>query len=191
MDLKKKTAVLILAILLLTTGGLFAQEWYNTFPASISPGNWILNAGVGFGNPIAGDLTIPPILASVDYALSTPLPFTVGGFVSYAGSKYDYYYATIRYSFWAFGGRFSWHPNFGVEKLDTYATINLGYLISSGSTSYKSGYDNTYDRTSSYNRFYWGGTLGARYFFIPKIGAFAELGYSNLAFITAGVTVKF
>jgi hypothetical protein len=100
-------------------------------------------------------------------------------------SKESYVSSHVDYTYLAFGGRFGYHPDLGVKNLDAYGVITLGYYRRSwksslsGSSSFSSG------------TFLWGGAVGGRYFFTNNIGAFLELGYSALSFVTGGIAIKF
>jgi hypothetical protein len=175
MNMKKLVIALILVALIV--GSVSALDWQK-YPDAVKPGNWLINAGIGFGTYKYGTMAIPPLSVSVDYALPLGgLPFSVGGMFGF--SRSDYYGADFTYL--AFGGRFGYHPDFGVANLDPYAVVTLGYYHWSWSGPY-SGLDD--------GSFLFGGAIGARYFFIPNVGAFAELGYSALSFVTLGVTFK-
>jgi len=179
-----KRIVLILVLAFVVGGGLFAVDW-KSYPDSIQPGNFLINVGVGLGE-VYGDAVIPPLSLIVDYGLPIGgLPFTVGGMFSFATSKDRYMAVDWEYTYMVFAARLSYHPDFGVKKLDAYATLTLGYYIWSWkvpSGVYKGSYDD--------GAFYFGGNLGARYFFTEKFGAFLELGYSSLTYATIGLAIK-
>jgi hypothetical protein len=100
-------------------------------------------------------------------------------------SKYEAWGGyTWTYTGLVFAGRFGYHPDLGVKNLDAYANISLGYYMFTAKAS-------DGPNPSALSTFYWGGNLGARYFFKPAIGAYVELGYSSFSFVSAGVTVKF
>ena len=174
----------------------FALDW-TAYPDTIEKGNLIINAGVGFGTPLYGDMTIPPIIASVDYALPLGgLPFTLGGFFGFNQSKYEWslagYGYTYTYTGMAFGARLGYHPDFGVKNLDTYAALALGYYLFGAEAEYTGNWGIiAKTEPAKYDTFYYGFNLGARYFFTGNIGIWAELGYSALSYISAGITVKF
>jgi tetrahydromethanopterin S-methyltransferase subunit E len=191
---KKIGAALVLAFVV--GGGVFAVDWA-AYPDSIAAGNFIINAGIGFGNPLYGDMVIPPLSVSVDYALPLGgLPFTLGLFGGFTTSKYQYSYAGVAYGYTynytgiAIAGRFAYHPNFGVKNLDVYAAMALGYYVYSAKAEYTNWENLPKPDPKDYSTLYWGFNLGARYFFTGAVGAFMELGYSALSFITAGVTFK-
>jgi hypothetical protein len=169
-----------------TTGSVSALD-FKAYPGGIEQGDFIFNAGIGFGSPLYGTMSIPPIIASVDYALPIGgLPFTVGGLAGFNGAKDELWDGvTYTYTGIAIAGRLGYHPDFGVKNLNVYADLALGYYIFTG----KANVDG-WDR-DDWSQFYWGTNLGARYFFTPRIGAFFEFGYSALSYVSAGVAVKF
>ena len=74
------------------------------------------------------------------------------------------------------------------EKIDLYAGLVLGYWVSSytaPSGVSTSAFTNAYGGKALI-----GGIAGGRYFFTPKVGAFAELGYS-VSYGKVGLTVHF
>ncbi len=89
------------------------------------------------------------------------------------------------------------------EKIDLYVGVAAGLFISSWKSKdiwYSQEFDNNTNQwywqkhetsakgnsSSPYFRSY----VGGRYMFTPKIGGFAELGYSALGYVNLGVTVK-
>jgi hypothetical protein len=186
----------IIVIGVIIPASAFSVDW-KAYPDPIKAKNIIVNAGVGFGTPLYGDMAIPPLIVSVDYALPLGgLPFTLGGFFGFNQSKDEPSYADYgyisTYTGLAFGARAAYHPNFGVKNLDTYAALALGYYLYSAKTEW-TNWPSGLSKPSpeKYDRFYFSGSVGARYFFIPKIGAWAELGYSALSYVSAGITFKF
>jgi hypothetical protein len=174
---------------------IFALDW-QAYPDSIKAGNITMNAGVGLGTPLHGNMSIPPLVLNVDYALPMGgIPFTLGGFFGFNQSKYDYdwgnYGYTYTYTGTAFGARLAYHPNLGVKNLDAYTTFALGYYLYGAKAEYTGEWGAiSQPSPKNYDTFYYGFNLGARYFFTPALGAWAELGYSALSYITAGISVK-
>ena len=170
----------VLAAALLFAGMAGAAQAQEVF----GKGDKALNIGIGLGSTISGT-TIPPITASLDFGVADRLingnngSISVGGLVGYAGSYNDY--ATVHYAI--VGARGAFHYQF-VDKLDTYAGLLLGYRHAR--VNWKNDIINGSVGASEIAL---GGYLGARYFFTPKIGAFAELGYS-IAYANVGVTFK-
>lgn len=170
----------VLAAALLFAGMAGAAQAQEVF----GKGDKALNIGIGLGSTISGT-TIPPITASLDFGVADRLingnngSISVGGLVGYAGSNNDF--VTVHYAI--VGARGAFHYQF-VDKLDTYAGLLLGYRYARA--NWKS---DIIDGNVSSSQIDLGGYLGARYFFTPKVGAFAELGYS-IAYANVGVTFK-
>lgn len=76
------------------------------------------------------------------------------------------------------------------EKFDPYIGLGLGY----GNFKYKiTDNDNSFDPQSAFKvpvPFVYTGALGARYYFTPNIGIYAEIGWVSGAIFQGGVAVK-
>jgi hypothetical protein len=187
-----KKIALVVVLAMISAGGVFALN-LKAYPTPIKPGNWMINLGVGFGTPLNGKTVIPPLTASLDYALGG-LPFTLGvlgGFTTSeqtSGSSawgYTYDYTGI-----AVAGRFGYHPDLGVKNLNISANIALGYYIYTGKATYTAGWSGPTSDSDNYSRLYLGFNLGARYFFTNNFGAFVDFGYSAMSLVTAGLSFK-
>ena len=159
-------------------------------------GTSVVNLGVGFGSRysyglgfLGGSSSVTPAF-SLSYEKGIvavgPGYIGVGGIVGYQGASYD------------FGGGDKWHYadvlvaargafHYPVSpQLDAYGGLTLGvrYL--------RSSYNDGAGSSSSSGDAYLGSGiyLGARYFFTPAIGAFAELGYDQ-SFLKVGLAAKF
>ena len=193
--LSKVFFVLVLAVL--ATGGVFAQEWYDSYAPGITDNKLFINAGSGFGPTGGFNMGLPPISASVDFKLPISLPITVGGIVVFTTWKYSTSAGIpnsnidVTYMNFGFGGRGMYHFNF-LKNLDAYAGATLGYVYQNASVRYGSAYD-TIPKTSYTGAPFllWGSNIGARYFFTNLIGVYLELGYSGLHFANTGVSLKF
>jgi hypothetical protein len=185
-----KKIALIVVLTMIGAGGVFALS-FKAYPTPIKSGDWIINAGVGFGTPLRGSTIIPPLTASFDYALALGgLPFTLGALVGFTTSAYKPYAGyTHDYTGIAMAGRFGYHPDLGVKNLDISANIALGYYLYTGKATYDSGVASRTD-PDNYSRLYLGFNFGARFFFTKNFGAFLDLGYSAMSFVTAGLTFK-
>jgi hypothetical protein len=124
-------------------------------------GTNIVNLGIGLGSGI-------PIEASYERSLVEGLINDENGAIGFGG-----YFGWHLQSNVVIGARGAFHNQF-VENLDTYAGLMLGYNIDSALVG-----------SASFSAF-----LGARYYFTPKIGAYAEVGY-GIAYMCAGVSLKF
>jgi hypothetical protein len=155
------------------------------FPACTKAGDLIFNAGLGFDypGPLGGDyIYILPIRATFDYNIAigdNKLPFFAGGILGYSGYGYrdEWFFSRI-----SVGGRFGYHFNWGVDKLDTYAVGTAGWMIYAGegmASQYQGGWP------------LYGINVGARYFITDWFGFWAELGFTSLSFADIGITLKF
>jgi len=173
----------ILALVTLATGGAFAQG----YAPVVADNNFFINAGVGFGPTGGYNLGILPLSASVDFKLPIGLPITVGGIVTYTTWKFSVNAISVTYTNIGLGGRAMYHLNL-IDKLDTYAGLTLGYAMQSAKMETGISYDTS---TEAKSFFLWGGNIGARYFFTNLIGAYLELGYSSLQYVSIGASIKF
>jgi opacity protein-like surface antigen len=192
---KKFFAVLVLVVI--AGGGVYAQNWYDSYAPGIAESKVFINAGVGYGFS-AYSMGIPPIGVSVDFKLPIKQPITIGGTAAFStwknstnvwgvsNSEIDVTYTNI-----GIGVRGAYHFNL-LKNLDTYAGITLGYVIQKTDVTYGSaygGFQPTYEDGASFILI--GGNVGARYFFTKNIGAYLELGYSGLQVASIGLAVKF
>ncbi|WP_353129237.1 outer membrane beta-barrel protein [Parapedobacter pyrenivorans] len=175
--MKKKTKLVSLIVLFTMLGTSVS------FGQAFEQGDKLLNIGVGLGSQFmaAGAKGTPPVGLSLEFGVSDKI--SVGAYGGYAGAKVETGMGDWKYNYIILGGRGSYHFDFGVENLDPYAGVLLGYNIASVSTD-------TNLPTASAGGFIWGAHAGARYFFSPKFGAFAEVGY-GIAWLNVGVALKF
>ena len=192
----KKFGLILVLLVIFSTGGAFAQTWYNSYAPGIDSGNVLINAGVGFGLLTTGyEIGIPPISVSADFKLPIAAPITVGPLVAFASRTYSLSFSGYGYKFtytdFAIGVRGMYHFNF-VKNLDAYLGLTLGYVINSGKAEYTGDWG-TMGKTepTNFSYFLWGGNLGARYFFTNNIGVYLELGYSGLQVAGLGLALKF
>jgi hypothetical protein len=184
---------LVLVLVVLAAGGVFAQSWYDSYAWRVDDNKLFINAGVGLGPTGGYSMGIPPISVSVDFKLPIDIPITVGAVATYTTWKArttapGFYTIDVIYRNIGFGGRGMYHFNF-MDNLDTYAGLTLGYVLQKVAvkTSGLGGQGADYDGDSF---FLWGLNIGARYFFTDFIGAYLELGYSGLQFASVGLSVK-
>jgi hypothetical protein len=190
-----KKFALVVVLCIIGAGGVFALN-FKAYPTPITKGDWMINAGVGFGTPLRGNTIIPPLTVSFDYALGG-LPFTLGALVGFTTSEFKHDYYGVNYGYtWdytglAVAGRFGYHPDLGVKNLDVSANIALGYYSYTGKAKYNNWPGGVAKPDpDNYSRLYLGFNLGARFFFTNNFGAFLDLGYSAMSFVTAGLTFK-
>jgi len=164
----------IFCLLFLIFSGISAFAWepedLTKFPPCMKSGDLIVNLGAGLA-PGYGDSYIPAIRFSLDGNIGIgekKLPFFAGGVASYWGYSKDYHFLSV-------GGRFGYHFNWGVEKLDTYAVTTGGWIIDFDGRGWP----------------LFGVSTGVRYFLSSWFGFWAELGYTSFSVIDLGVAFKF
>lgn len=116
----------------------------------------------------------------------------VGGYLGFAGSKYEQFYSGYgiygwRYNYTVIGARGTVHYPF-VDKLDTYAGVMLGFNI----VSYKEigdrppglGVGSAQSSSPSISPY-----VGGRYYFTENFAGMAEIGY-GIAYLNIGIALK-
>ena len=161
-----KKIVLVLLILAVFGGSAFAFDLFS-FPDPIEEGNILISPTFNLGGLAGWGGVMIGITGAVDYALPIPIPFMVGGEVGFAFFTEEYGPKLVPIL-----ARFSWHPNFEVDGLDTYVRLKMGYSIGFGDAG-GSGYGGWS------GGFCFGSTAGVRYFFSDNIGVFGELGWDG------------
>jgi hypothetical protein len=140
-----------------------------------------LNAGIGIGSGI-------PVEVSYERSVVDGLIQDTDNGAIGVGAYASWYHdntANWSYNYYILGARGAFHYQF-VEKLDTYAGLMLGYNIATSSWAGNGAAIGT----ASGSAFTFSTFIGARYFFKPSIGVYAEAGY-GISFISAGVTFSF
>ena len=157
---------------------------YSTTQAqSFEKGQQNFQIGIGLGSTfmVSGGSGTPPINASYEFGITDKI--SLGAFAGYASQKIDLGIADWKYNYILAAAKGAYHFDFGVEKLDPYAGVLLGYNIASVSTSSNLP-------GASAGGVLWGAHAGARYYLTPAIGVFGELGY-GISWLQVGVSFKF
>ena len=176
-----KKAICGLVLVFMTAAGAFAQsKWYNSYSPSISESKALLNTGAGLGISSFA-MGIPPISVSLDFRLKK-IPITIGGMGALRTSSYSASGSKTTFTDIGLGVRGMYHFNFA-KKLDTYAGLTLGYVIQIADGDASSQH-------SGGSFFLYGFNLGGRYFLTDSCGAYLEIGYSGLQFISAGLAFR-
>jgi hypothetical protein len=145
------------------------------YPEIMHNGTFFVNAGIGYGKTTLDTIKCPPLSVSLDYALPiASLPFTVG-FTSAYSSEKDAWESVNNL---AFNFRLAYHLGWGIDSFDSYLMTGAGLILE------------LYDASTKPAPWFWGG-VGARYFFIPWFGAYAELGFGRVYNFSAGVAFVF
>lgn len=178
----------------------------NVSAQSFEQGTKALNLGVGVGGYSYGYVGLsgftPGFNASFDVGVADIGPGTlgIGGYFGYKSfrstSRYlNLYNYDIRYRNMAVGvrGNYHWNEWHGMDNLDVYAGIMLGYDIATttDNTPYNANSNSSIVRAASVaNRVAYATYVGGRYLFTDNFGAYAELGFGFTA-VNVGLTLVF
>lgn len=190
-----KSFLLVLCLLL-----CLAHKSYPQNIRAFEKGNSLISAGIGIGNIwktfLKEAFTYPPNT----YKVSSKGPFTLVyeyGFSKRISAGIAIGYSEVNGKFDGFGEKFTETlTNFSIlarsnyhfgkfRKFDPYIGVGVGY--------YHFKYNN--DKPGIINSkvpgaFGYSGQLGTHYYFIPKFGAYAEVGYVGGSFGQVGLTLK-
>lgn len=151
-------------------------------------GQTVVSASIGTGfKGIYGTAGTPLMALSIERGVSEE--FSVGGSIGYASSSFgigDEFRWTANYLMVV--GRGSYHLGqiVQVPRLDTYVGGSVGYnMVSIGA---KSGSESAILGVGSYSVY--GAHLGARFYFVPRLAGFAEVGFGT-SNASAGLSLKF
>ncbi len=179
----------IAAVAFFSFSALQAQE------SMFNLGDKVVSLGIGFGSTLYSGTYysrgVPPLSISYEQAIADEIlekgVIGVGGWVGYTSYKYDYLNWGWKYSNFILGALGSFHYPL-VNKLDTYVGIGLGYNIAS-SKEFGTNPGGGYDYSSTSGGFVFAGMVGARYYFVEKFAAFAQVGY-GVSYFTIGVSIR-
>jgi hypothetical protein len=179
-----KKLLLLLVVFIIGAAGAFAVGFdILSYPTPVSGGNILVDVGIGFTGVEDGDMVIPPLRVSAEYALPVGVPISVGGLFAFHSTEYKYLGSKLGWKYFTFGARGNWHWGLDISWLDLYTGIFFGYEVVSfdGSSAYEDLFD--------YGGFAFGGQLGAHFYFTEMLGAFVEFGYPYWA--SLGLALKF
>ena len=182
----------LIFLIILFSASAFAQQ---TTKHTVSKGKNLLNIGVGVGNNFFPTefRTYSPLNPVISYERSISEVISLGVQSSSAVSSSDYLIggdaiATISTGALYIGGRGSYHFNEALtlnsDKYDVYVGASVGYVLLRQNKDAK-----TYDTLK--NTVGYGAFAGAKYYFAPSFGVYAEAGYQTLSSLTFGFTFKF
>jgi hypothetical protein len=179
-----KHVLLIVIIFLAITGMVFGAPEY---PQIINNGTVLINMGVGVGPRLNSEAVFrcPPLGLSLDYALPfATLPFTFGLAFGFSSESISIpVIDDIEVNNFGVAARIAYHFGIPIEganisrRMDTYLLLTMGGIIQT------SELENEGD-------LWWGFGGGVRYFFLPWLGAYLELGFSNYTIFSGGLSFK-
>jgi hypothetical protein len=207
--MKKVFSVLALGFSLFAASNTHAQSaksFYNTSYRSRNIGSFskstgILSAGFGFPNNSGTGVDywggndhrfgFGPVYVKYEHGIMTEVG--LGGYLSIAGSKYEYGPNRIyRDRILSVGGGFLGYYHFNklipVKNLDVYAGAGLGFRQLS--YSYDDSYGNQNDDRGDFDVFPVI-KIGARYYFTRLFGVYLETGYDKMSDVNLGVSFRF
>lgn len=176
---------IILFAALLVAGMTAEAQTQNTFGG----GDIVLSAGIGAGTALnIGNTVVPPIVIQGEYGIVDNLfdaysSIGVSGYIGFAAGRKSFYYYpydTYRQKINSFllGVRGTFHYQF-VERLDTYAGITLGGEIAN--VREEGRWWN--GQPPRYGGFLADVFIGARYYVVPQLAVYGELGF-GVAYFT-------
>lgn len=195
--MKKLFTIALLAVTLLTAGNTAKAQAFDV-------GTKHFNIGIGLGGYysyayVSGSnySHLPTIFLSYDQGLIAdvgPGIIGIGGFLGYSSAHADYDYVGYSWSYdwtnFVIGARGTYHYPLDNEKLDVYGGLSLGLWAQTYKYTDTDPYWNgALDVSDTYMNLYYALSVGAKYMFSPKLGAFAELGY-DIAYLKLGLTLN-
>jgi len=174
----KKTTVFILTlafILVLSSAGFSQYTKENSY----------LSIGAGMNSDA------PVFFGSFEKGLKDNI--SLGGIVGYYGYSEEFNLAILgnyewSYTYVFFGGTVCYHHKMGNEKIDPYVAVNFVYESASASFS-SDQVDESLVTEPSIGGIAFGGSVGIRYYFSPKM-AFNLRGGFGFSLFDIGLTFK-
>jgi hypothetical protein len=180
---KKRIFSMLMAFVAIA--GMYAQS------DMFAKGDKVVNASIGLGSSLYRGIGggIPPVGASFELGVKDELfneksSLGIGGYAGFTSAEQDLFGAKISYSSIIVGARGIVHYDI-ISKIDTYAGVLLGYNIASSKVTGGA----LPGVGAAAGGLVYAGFVGARYYFTPKFGAMAELGY-GIALLNVGVSLK-
>lgn len=170
--------------------GLDTTHKPSSSESAVGHGTFSAGLGMGSAGDFYGSSAGPAMMVGYDYRLNEQV--SVGATLTHSSTKYSYFnYAGNEYGYTyshntlALRGLYHLTDFVDDEKLDVYSGASMGYN-SVGVSAYGPRASQDVAKGSF---MLFGGFAGARYQFQPKLGGFAELGYSyGLSYLGIGYT---
>jgi|SRR5690606_26308273 len=189
-------AIGLLLALSFTAVGQSGKAFYNTPYKSRNNGTFdkgtnLFSIGLGlpsrytydydFGN---GNIAFPALYLKYEHGILDELG--LGGYVAVTGSRYKHGNHVDRRTYLNFSILAYYHFNkiIPVKNLDVYAGAG-------GGVRHRIYHDGSTDQTSGESRPVFVGKVGARYYFTPSFGVYAEAGTDGMSDVNAGITFRF
>lgn len=174
----KKLFTVVLAVMV--TGSVFAID-FTKWNSSVEDSKWLFNAGVGYGLGIS-------VPVSAEYLL--PVDFPIGVLVEVTPSWHNTESGGAQVNnFWlnALAG-VNYHPDFGLENMDLYFGVKLGYAYYSYmGTEMNMNTLQLEEKRFGSGAFGFGTHIGFSYFFTDKFGVNVKVGYPTYISVSAAL----
>ena len=171
----KKIFAVVLAVMI--TGSVFAMD-FTKWNSSLEDSSWIIDAGVGYGLGVA-------VPVSAEYLL--PIDFPIGVLVEVTPSWHNTRFGTgyETNNFWLnFLTGVNYHPDFGLENMDLYLGIKMGYGQLFQKITRVEPYPDTVSKTYV-GALAFGTHIGFTYYFTDYIGIDVKAGYPTYISVSA------
>ena len=166
-----------------------------SFGQAFDVGSQVISAGVGLGSTLGGfnrATQAPAISLQYERGMweaGNSGAISLGGYVGFQGNKYRASSYTESWNYTIIGVRSAYHYQ-GIQNddLDLYGGLMLSYNYLNYKVRDHSG--GVYNSGLSYgSTAVFGLYLGARYYFSPNFGGFAELGY-GVSYLNLGIALR-
>ena len=198
--MKKKLTIAALALFMITAAASTVSALdFNFTKFAEGVGDQKFHAGINMGiGALPYDLSLPAIQASFEYNVGNQflngLPITAGVCFGVTGydNKGDPKTLAGQWtgSLIGIGVKGNWHIDLGIPNLDTYGGLTLGILLWPEQNVFT---HNGGEQTNDFNHttMLYGINLGVKYYFTEMIGAYLEVGYSQISIVQLGLALKF
>lgn len=161
--------------------GFYKQSYKTRNSGSFSKSTGLLSFGIGVPDAYGYyDVGLPPLYVKYEHGIMDEVGIGFLGGIGtsrykYGNDRYNYVETTLGVL-----GYYHFNKLIPVSKLDVYIGAGVGVNI------WSDNYSNT-NHTGPVGL----GKVGARYYFSPSFGVYAEGGYDGLSGANAGITLRF
>lgn len=167
---------------------------------SFQKGTNVLSADIGIGSSLGslGNSPSPAISVNFEHGAwpaGDDGVISIGGYAGRKSFSYNYNYGrnysySQKWSYTIIGVRSAYHyTGLNNDKLDVYGGVMLSYNLLSYSWKDNSGYYSGSVSSSYGSGTGFTGYVGGRYYFNPRLGLNAELGY-GVSYLNAGLSLR-
>jgi hypothetical protein len=168
---------------------IYFPSYAQTFSSDSKVASIGLGLGGSFGSYLVTSQT-PAISFQYEkgfWPVSNIGTISLGGYLGIKSYKYSSFNYSQSWNYYIIGLRSAFHySGFKIEHFDPYAGLMLGYnhLVYRYNGPLTAAQGGNYRSTLGFS-----GYVGGRYYFTPKFGAFAELGF-GISYATIGLAIN-